>query len=185
MDSGAASYERYLSGDDSGLAEIIREHKDGLMLYINSFTKDIHIAEELVEDVFFKLAVKKPKFSKKSSFKTWLYTVGRNLAIDHIRKSSKFSHSPIEEYENSLHEEETIEKAYLLEERKIALHRALKIIKAEYAQALHLVYFEGFSNEQAAKIMKKNRRQTENLLYRAKQALKEALKKEGFTYEEL
>ena len=41
------------------------------------------------------------------------------------------------------------------------------------------------SAEEIAKIMKKNKRQIENLIYRAKGALKSELEKEGFEYERL
>lgn len=58
-------------------------------------------------------------------------------------------------------------------------------LKPEYRQVLHLAYFEDFNNGQTAKIMKKNKRQIENLLYRAKLSLKDELNKEGFIYEEL
>ncbi|MBQ6211891.1 MAG: RNA polymerase subunit sigma-24, partial [Ruminococcus sp.] len=54
-----------------------------------------------------------------------------------------------------------------------------------YSQVLYLTYFEGFSNSEAAKILDKNNRQIENLIYRAKQALKAQLEKEGFVYEKL
>ena len=37
MDNGASSYRRFLEGDDDGIVEIIKDHKDGLMLYLNSF----------------------------------------------------------------------------------------------------------------------------------------------------
>ena len=43
---------------------------------------------------------------------------------------------------------------------------------------LYLIYFEGFNNEETAHIMKKSKRQIENLLYRAKQALKNEFDKE-------
>ncbi len=33
MDNGASSYRRFLDGDDKGLAEIVRDYKDGLILY--------------------------------------------------------------------------------------------------------------------------------------------------------
>ena len=36
MDNGASSYRRFLDGDDKGLAEIARDYKDGLMLYLRS-----------------------------------------------------------------------------------------------------------------------------------------------------
>ncbi len=183
MDADISSYERYLSGDDSAFADIMREYADGLMLYINSFTRNIHISEELTEEVFFKLAVKKPHFKKQSSFKTWIYAIGRNIALDYLRKESRYSHTTVEECDHMLADEESVEQQYLKEEQKIRLHMCLKSLKPEYTQVLYLVYFEGFNNAQTAKIMKKNKRQTENLIYRAKAALKTKLEKEGFEYE--
>lgn len=69
MDSGADSYRRFLDGDDEGLAEIVREYKDGLILYLNGYVNNLYIAEELTEDTFFRLITRKPKFSGKSTFK--------------------------------------------------------------------------------------------------------------------
>ena len=34
MDNGTNSYRRYLSGDDTGMVEIIRDYKDGLILFL-------------------------------------------------------------------------------------------------------------------------------------------------------
>ena len=51
--------------------------------------------------------------------------------------------------------------------------------------ALWLLYFEGFSTDEAAVALGKSRRQMANLLYRAKQSLRITLEKEGFAYEEL
>ena len=50
MDNGASSYRRFLDGDDEGIVEIIRDYKDGLILYLNGFTQDISTAEELMEE---------------------------------------------------------------------------------------------------------------------------------------
>ena len=105
MDNGASSYRRFLNGDDEGLALIIKDYKVGLILYLNGYVNNIYVAEEIMEETFFKLAVKKPKFNAKSSFKTWLYTIGRNVAIDYIRHNSKISMASIEDVENYLKEE--------------------------------------------------------------------------------
>ena len=48
MDNGASSYRRVLDGDDKGLEEIVRDYKDGLILYLNSYVSNISIAEELM-----------------------------------------------------------------------------------------------------------------------------------------
>ena len=185
MDNGASSYRRFLEGDDEGIVEIIRDYKDGLILYLNGFTENIHVAEELMEETFVKLVTRKPGFRGKCSFKTWLYAIGRNAAIDYLRRSAKLSGMPVEDYDGLADEEENLELTYLRTERKILVHRMLGRLKSEYRQVLYLVYFEGFDNAGAAAVMKKNRRQIENLVYRAKQSLKSELEKEGFVYEEL
>lgn len=68
MDNGAESYRRFLDGDDGGLGEIVEAYKDGLILFLNGIVGNIYVAEELAEDAFFRLMVKKPRFSGKSSF---------------------------------------------------------------------------------------------------------------------
>lgn len=185
MDNGAGSYRRFLDGDDKGIAEIVGDYKDGLILYLNGYVNNIFIAEELTEDTFFRLITKKPRFSGKSTFKSWLYAIGRNVAVDYIRHNSKMLSAPIENMENYLSAEESLEQSYIKEERKIMVHKALSELSADYRTILWLVYFEGFSNKEAAVVLRKNQRQVKNLLYRAKQSLKSKLEKEGFVYEDL
>ena len=185
MDNGASSYRRFLEGDDNGIIEIVSEYKDGLILYLNGYVNNIYIAEELMEDTFFKLIVKKPMFFSRYSFKTWLYTIGRNLAIDYLRKRAKSVDRAIEDYEQLLVEEEELEENYLREERKIIVQRAMKKLKKEYREILYLSYFEELTNAEAGKVMHKNKSQIEMLLYRAKKSLRTILEKEGFQYEEL
>ncbi len=181
MDNGASSYHRFLDGDDNGFIEIVRDYKDGLILYLNSFTNNIHVAE----DTFVKLGIKKPKDSGKASFKTWLYTIGRNIAIDYIRHNSKHIEVSMEENQSQINDEKSLEDAYIHNEQKIALHRTLHKLKSEYKQVLWLIYFEGFNNKETARIMKKSVHNIETLVYRARQSLKTEISKEDFVYEDL
>ena len=185
MDNGASSYRRFLEGDDNGLVEIIRDYKDGLLFYLNSFVQNFSVAEELTEETFVKLAIRKSRFWGRCAFKTWLYTIGRNQAIDYLRRHAHTDEVPWEDVSPLSRDEEDLERSYLKEERKILLHHALNRINAPYRQVLYLAYFEDFSHAEMAAILKKNRRQIENLLYRAKLALKQELNKEGFRYEDL
>ena len=184
MDNGASSYRRFLDGDDKGIAEIVENYKDGLILYLNGYVNNVFIAEELTEDTFFRLLIKKPRYSGKSTFKSWLYAIGRNVAIDFIRHNSKQLNTHIEDMENYLSEEQSLERSYIKEERKIAIHKALSKLSVDYRTVLWLVFFEGLSNKEAAIVLRKNERQVRNLLYRAKQSLKSRLEEEGFAYEE-
>lgn len=183
MDNGESSYRRFLAGDDEGLHEIICTYRVGLILYLNSFVQNIHTAEDLTEDTFAEIAIKCPKFYGKSSFKTWLYAIGRNITAKYLRKHTKFSIVPLESQEY-LADEEDIESNYIKDEQKRMVHQALHRLKLEYRQVLYLIYFEGFSNSEVSLIMKKSNRQIEALLYNAKKALKSELERSGFEYEE-
>lgn len=185
MDNGASSHRRFLEGDDDGIVQIIKDHKDGLMLYLNSFLLNIHLAEDLTEDTFVKLIARRPRFSGKSTFKTWLYAIGRNTALDFLRKNAKLPTVSAEEAMALIADEADVARQYLCSERKLQVHKALKQLKDEYRQVLVLVYFEDFQKDQAASIMGKSRKQIENLMYRAKLSLKSELEKEGFVYEDL
>lgn len=185
MDNGASSYRRFLDGDDKGIVEIVGDYKDGLILYLNGYVNNIFVAEDLAEDTFFRLIIKKPRYSGKSTFKSWLYAIGRNVAVDFIRHNSKLLNIPIEDMKNYLSEEQNLEQSYIKEDRKIAVHKALSELAPDYRTILWLVFFEEFSRKEVAIIMKKSDRQIKNLLYRAKQSLKSKLEKEGFVYEEL
>ncbi len=184
MDNGASSYRRFLDGDDNGITEIVEIYKDGLILYLNGYVNNIFVAEELTEDTFFRLIIKKPKYSGKSTFKSWLYAIGRNVAVDYIRHNSKILNVPIDDVENYLIEEQNLEQSYIKEENMLVVNKALNELIPEYRNVLWLTYFEEFSNKETAIILKKTERQIKNLLYRARKALKSKLEKEGFEYDE-
>ncbi|MBR3517488.1 MAG: RNA polymerase sigma factor [Lachnospiraceae bacterium] len=94
MDNGAINYRRFRDKEDkNALIEIIKEYKDDLMYFLYSNVRDINVAEDLTEDTFVLLGTKKPKDKQDCSFKTWLYTIGRNLAIDYLRKRLLFTAS--------------------------------------------------------------------------------------------
>lgn len=184
MDYGAECYRRFLEGDKEALKNIIRKYSDGLILYINGIVGDFPLAEEIMEETFVKLIVRKPKFSGKSTFKTWLYAVARYTAMDILRKISRHKEIPIHELYIP-DDKADIELIHLKSERNIQIHRAMSVLKKEYQQVLYLTFFEGFSNGETALIMRKTKRQIENLIYRAKTALKNELEKEDFVYEDL
>lgn len=185
MDVGSETYKRFLNGDKSAMAELIRNYRDGLILYLNTVTGNIGLAEELAEETFVKLGTRRPKDKGSGSFKTWLYTIARNLAIDCLRRQSKNAHVPIEDVEQSLAEEEELEELMIKDERRIAVHKALDKLNENYRQVIWLTYFEDLTAKQAAEIMKKNPHAVEVMLSRAKEALRNQLRKDGFEFEDL
>lgn len=185
MDQAAVEYRRFLDGDDAGLEALIRAYKDGLMLFLNSYVQDLAVAEELMEETFVRLVVRRPHFSPHASFKTYLYTIGRRLAVDYLRRTARVTTLPPEDWSVLQAEQETLEQHCLREERRIRLHRAMGRLNPAYRQVLYLAFFEELSNPQIATVTGQSRRQVENRLYRAKAALRAELVKEGIQDEGL
>ena len=77
------------------------------------------------------------------------------MAIDYLRHNAKQLDTSFDDLENYIQDEFDLEKLYIIEERKIAVHRALKKLCMEYRQVLWLLYFDGMTNSDAAIVMKK------------------------------
>ena len=86
MGNDADRYRRYLDGDDNGLIEIIEIYHEGLTLYLNSIVNNICLAEELMQDTFLRLAVKKPRFNGRQHFKTWLQSIVQSTICEKTLK---------------------------------------------------------------------------------------------------
>lgn len=183
QNTGSDLYADYLNGNKEAYAEIVEFYKNPLMLFINTFVNNIHIAEELTQETFVSIGVKKPKFNGKSSFKTWLFAVGRNITLSFLRKHSREELTDDSDLFSVFDDTVDIEKQYLVESDRIAVHQAISKLSDDYRQVIWLSYFEELDNNEIAKVMKKSKHSVETLKYRAKESLRKILEKEGFIYE--
>lgn len=186
MDNGAIYYRRYLDGDEQAFDELIRLYYDGLIFFIQRTVHDQMLAEDLAEDCFVELIVHPHRYNFRTPLKTYLYAIAHHKSVDAVRKKIRRRTDPLEECTDLPPDTSpTPEQALLFSERDKALHRALEQLHAEYREVLHLLYFEELSYEDAARVMRKNKKQIENLAYRGRKALRTELEKGGFTDEGL
>ena len=182
MNKGTEYYRRFReTGDERALEELIRQYSDGLVLYLHTVTGSYTLAEDIAVDTFALLGVKKPADKGGASFKTWLYTIARNLAISRLRREKRSV--PLEESAADEYAADILERV-ITEERRAAVHYAMDRLKPEYRQILWLMYFEDMTAREAGTVMKKSRHAAEMLASRARAAMKEILTKEGFVNEE-
>ena len=173
MDAGASLYTSYLNGDESALGKLVELYGDKLMFFINSFVGNLSMAEEIMEDVFMELIIKKHHFKGKSTFKTYLFQIGRNKALNEIKKKKRYTY--LEDQTMEIEDERKIEDAIIKNEEQKRIHEALLKLPKDYKTVLYLLYFEDMSYEEIEKVMKKSNKQIKNLAYRARQSLKEIL----------
>lgn len=182
MDSGTQAYMRFLYGDEYGLEQVIELYKDSLIFFLMQYVKSAEVAEELTEDTFVTLAVKKPTFTENAKFKTWLFTIARNKAKNFLRSAAFRKCVPLEEAE-TVQALDCPEQLLLRQERYRALYSAIDSLPKNQREMVYLVYFEDMSVAQAAAVIRKTQRQGINILFRARQKLKSILQEEGFEYE--
>lgn len=188
MDIGASCYRRFLDGDESGFDELIHLYHDNLIYFIHRYVKNFEAAEDLAADTFMELIVHKKRYSFKSSFKTYLFSIAKNKAVDYIRREHRLISFSTEdmptEYEESLIDYDSVERTVITNDEMEKLRRVIDSLHTDYAMFLHLAVFEGLGNEEIAKVMKKTKKQISNLAHRSRQALEEILGKEETSYDE-
>ena len=179
MDNGASSYRRFLDGDESAFDEIMKELFDNLVFFIDRYVHDVHAAEDIAIDAFSDLVVNKHRYNFKVRLKTYLFMLGRSHALNYIKHRKVIDFAELTEADKVSSEQETLEEIVLADERKRVVNNALNALPDDMRVVIHLIYFEDLSYDEAAKVMKKNRKQIDNLLYRAKKELRIILGKDG------
>jgi len=156
------------------LGELYDKYIEGLIYFIFSYVHNMEEAEDIAEDVFVEILLHPDRFKKASSEKTFLYAIGKNKAIDHIRKESKVVAMNPEDEEGlfNIAAKDDVPAEILIKERNEELLSALNSINENYRLAIYLSYFEEMSNQEIADIMKVNKKKVENYLYRGKNELK-------------
>ena len=134
-------------------------------------------------EAFSRIFAKERPVTGAGAFKAYLYKTARNLALRH-RKKYRFSCLRLDELSFEPQSDVLADTQLVRSEQRRQLYAALQKLKAEYREALYLVYLEDLSYRNAAAVMGKNEAQITNLVHRGKQSLKLILEQEGFTHAE-
>ena len=174
-------FEQLVAGDQDCLRPLMERHGDACTLYVNGYVRDLDAAEDLMIEAFSRMLAKRPRLHA-NGFKPYLYKTARNLALRHIRLRGRFM--GLAELGGEFEDVARVEDEVLRDERSRALYCCLDRINPDYREALYLVYVEGMSYDEAGAVMRKTRKQIDNLVQRGKKAMRPLLAEEGVTYED-
>lgn len=88
---------RYQAGEQSAFATLVRRHQGALYNFALRQLRTPSAAEEVVQDAFVRVVQNAADFKHEARFSTWLYTIARNLCIDHMRKRAHRRHPSLDE----------------------------------------------------------------------------------------
>ena len=179
MDNGARSYRRFLDGDESAFDSIMEELFCSTVFFVNGYVRDLHTAEDIAMDCFSDLIVHKHRYNFKVTLKTYIFMIARSRALDHIRHSKVIRFTELDDALDLSDDELSLEERVLCGERKRTVNSALGKLPRDMRIVVHLIYFEDMTYDEAAKVMRKKRKQIDNLLYRAKKELRIILGEDG------
>lgn len=78
----------YQKGDIAAFAELVSRHEMRLWNFVRRFVADSATAEDLLQEVFFRVVRSTAEWHPSAKFSTWLYTIARNLCTDNARRGA-------------------------------------------------------------------------------------------------
>lgn len=136
-------------------------------------------AEDAAQEIFVKVLLNLSKFSGKSKFSTWLYSITYNYCIDAIRKNKKNVGVLVEDisiYGEKVEDE--IDDTEIMETNVLRLKEVLNVLPAGDKAILLMKYQDEFSIKEICEIIDKSESAVKMKIKRAKEKFKK-------TYDEM
>jgi len=153
-----------MQGDFAAFDKIVSLYKERLYGVIYNMTFNHEDSADLTQDTFVKAFRSLSKFKRKSSFFTWLYRIGVNMTLTHLKKKKArkfFSFDQIlrgestnKEISNLSSKDSSSVKSTLLNELHEKLNEALSKLSDKHRTIVVLFEIDGLSHKEIAVIMK-------------------------------
>ncbi|HUL17273.1 MAG TPA: RNA polymerase sigma factor [Terriglobales bacterium] len=182
-----AAIERVLAGDRNAYRVLVERHSHDIYRLAYRMTGNAHDAEEVVQEAFLRAYQKLEKFESRANFRTWVYRIAANYAIDRMRqRRSDEAHRelPGKKVEDG-QEFEPLDMAVdtaptperLAGSVQLASHMevALQELTPMERTAVVMRHWEGCAIEEIAAALNSNSSAAKNTVFRAVQKLRRAL----------
>ena len=149
--------------DESALEELFNRHSRWVYTTAFSIVKDQGLAEEIVEDVFFKLWQNRKNSYSIVNLQSYIFVCTKNLCLDHIRKRGNKHFISLDEQMLN-HYEMGPDQICELDELKVLIELSVKKLPLRCKSIFELVRNRGYSYKEAAKILSLTPKTIENQL---------------------
>ena len=146
-----------------------------------SLLKSESEAEDATQDIMMKILMNLAKFSGKSRFSTWIYSITYNYCIDYLRRKKKDPSVYVDDFIENLDVEEEVEDSFLLEVNVKRLKKILDEIPSGDKTILLMKYQDEMSIKEIGGILDKSESAIKMKIKRAKQKFRKTYKE---TYKE-
>ena len=150
--------ERCLQGDDAAWETVVNSYAKRIYNLTYRYTSRRDEAEDLTQEIFIRVYQNLKSFrSDSGSFQSWIMKVGRNLIIDHYRRTRRFQQAAgTEEMETmNLKDDKVLNPQRSVEqsEASLFLSEGLQALSPELKEAIILRDLEGMAYQEIAELL--------------------------------
>lgn len=166
--------ETFRDGDDRAFSILFDRYRRPLYVFALKMLGEADTASDLVQDAFLRIYERRRQLNHPESFRSWLFAIGRNLCISHLRQNRRrvsLDEAPDEAItlDAPTDDRETEEDLGLI-------RRAIAGLKVEYREVLVLREYQDLTYGEIAAITESTESAVKSRLFKARRALHEALK---------
>ena len=146
--------DRYACGDAAAFAILHRGLYPRLHAYLLRMRGSSHVADDLAQETFLRMHRARASFARGASVVPWMYTIARNVLIDHARSSRTRRTEELPEGEafEPVDTGADTESSAVANEAARAVERVLARLPASQREAFILKHVEELSYEEMAEI---------------------------------
>jgi RNA polymerase sigma-70 factor (family 1) len=172
---------RIAQSDEAAFTEIFHHYSQRIWMFVVKKAKSESVAEEIVQEVFLKLWVKKEMATDIEDLASFLYTMAANQLYDHFKKvagdSRKLENLWLQVQQATI--SNPVEEAIDFRESMHLVHQAIEQLPPQRKKIYVLNRMEGLSYEEIAQQLNISKSTVSNQLVEASRFIREYIKGTG------
>ena len=174
--------ELALEGKEEAFEWLVKRYQRRLTAFLSQLVGDIELAKELTQEAFIRAWSALERYNPTYRFSTWLFRIGHNLGIDHLRRRRLKTVPMIREDREGTEVEVVLvdhakDPLGHLKNSELAavLREAIEALRPEYKDLVLLRHFGGLSYQEIADFEGMPLGTVKNKLFRAHSVLRREL----------
>jgi len=171
-------------GDREAFNGLVERYEKGVCAMVYALTADWHMSQDIAQDAFLIALRRVSSIRDPGSFPTWLFRIAHRHAINCMRERDRRSRVLHEAAVNRHSAREIREGCAVFDpgqvergEHRDAVREALRALKADWAAAISLRYYEGLTCREIGEVLGIDVRNVRVRLHRGRKALRKRLVK--------
>lgn len=181
--AAAERLSRFRAGDTDAFDEILAQYWAPIVRYVERFLNDRDLAQDVAQEVFIRLWLKRHKCARPAAIGAFLYSAAHNLAIDEKRKEKTRKHGVVMRHAREDARTPPTPAGELEQtELRDALERAVEALPARRREVFILYHLHDLSYRQIAEVMGIKPQVVANYMSAALAELRQRLRSAGLSW---